>query len=194
MISGVPAAGLSALLCVSPVDAIEVRPQPAQIEQALERGKRAATLRTPPDQLYAWFGSTHELEPKGFLMTKMVGLTVMSAHFALRGATPGEMEIRQILDESTLLVSVTIFGNRPDFARDCYLLLVQDTRTIKPVKVRFDGQAARTAVWPNSPAYKAKVVASFNYSDLDLHAPGKLSVFPAGGGEIAFDLDFGKIE
>jgi hypothetical protein len=194
MTISVPAAVLSALLCVSSSDAIEVQPQAAQIQNALERGKRAAAARTPPDQLYAWFGSTHELEPKGFLMTKMVGLTVMSAHFALRGATPSETEIRQILDEATLLISVTIFGNRPDFARDCYLLLVQGTRTIKPVKVRFDGQAARTTVWPEAPAYRAKVVASFNYADLDLEAPGKLSVFPAGGGEIAFDLDLAQIE
>lgn len=174
--------------------AIEVQPGTQQIQVALERGKAAAAARTPPDQLYARFGSSKDLEPTGFLLTKMVGLAVMSTHFALRGATPNESEVRQILDETTLLVSVTIFGSRPDFARDCYMLLVQGSRTIKPVQVRFDAQATRTTVWPNAPAYRAKIVASFNYSDLSPWDTAKLSVFPLGGGEVTFDLDFSRID
>ena len=118
----------------------------------------------------------------------------MSTHFALRGAVPSESEVQQILDETTLLVSVTIFGDRLDFARDCYMLLVQGAHTIKPVKVRFDGQAARTSVWPNAPAYRAKIVASFHYADLAPRAAAKLSVFPSGGGEVSFDLDFSQID
>ena len=179
---------------VSSVHAIEVVPENQQIQAALQRGKAAAAARTPPDQLYAWFGSSNDLEPMGFLMTKMVGLAVMSTHFALRGANPSESEVKQVLDETTLLISVTIFGNSPDFARDSYMLLVQGTQTIKPVKVRFDGQAARTTAWPSSPSYKAKVVASFNYSEIDPHATAKLSVFPASGGEITFDLDFSRVD
>jgi len=179
---------------ISVVSAIEVEPQNQQVQAALQRGKAAAAARTPPDQLYAWFGSSKDLEPTGFLMTKMVGLAVMSTHFALRGVTPSEPEVKQILDETTLLISVTIFGNRPDFARDSYMLLMQGTHTIKPVKVRFDGQAARTAIWPNSPSYKAKVVASFNYAEIDPQATAKLSVFPAGGGEITFELDFSRVD
>lgn len=174
--------------------AIEVQPQRRQIDAALERGRAAAAARTPPDQLYAWFGSSRELEARGFLMTKLVGLAVMSAHFALRGVMPSDSEVKQVLDETTLLVSITLFGNRPDFGRDCYMLLVQGTRTVKPVKVRFDGQAARTTVWPNAPAYKAKVVASFDYDDLDPHASARLSVFPAEGGEVSFDLEFSRID
>lgn len=127
-------------------------------------------------------------------MTKMAGLAVMSAHFALRSATPSEAEISQIVEEPSLLVSVVIFGERPDFARDCYVMMTQGDRAITPVKVRFDGQASRTIAWPRSPAYKAKVVASFNYADLDAKAMTKISVFPAGGGEVVFDLDLSGIE
>src|SRR5574341_823874 len=177
-----------------PAAAIEVQPGPEQVRTALERGKAAAVARVPPDQLYAWFGSADDLAPRGFLMTKIVGLTVMSAHFALRAATPSEPEIRQVLDDTSLLISVVLFGGRPDFARDSYMLLVQGERTIKPVKVRFDGQAARSSAWPQAPAYKAKVVASFSYADLDPKAQTKISVFPAGGGEVAFDVDFSAIE
>lgn len=174
--------------------AIEVQPKPEQVRAALERGKAAAGARVPPDQLYAWFGSSGDLEPRGFLMTKMVGLTVMSAHFALRAATPSEPEIAQVLDDPALLISVVLFGARPDFARDAYMVLAQGERTIKPVKVRFDGQAARSSAWPQAPAYKAKVVASFSYHDLDPRAPTKISVFPADGGEVTFEVDFAQIE
>jgi hypothetical protein len=38
------------------------------------------------------------------------------------------------------------------------------------------------------------VVASFAYEDFDPRAKTKLSIFPAGGGEISFDLDFAQIE
>ena len=127
-------------------------------------------------------------------MTKTAGLRVMATHFALRGQTPAEDDVRQILDDQALLISVTIFGDRPGFAVDSYMLLFQSDRTIKPVKVRFDGQAARTSLWPQQPAYQAKVVASFLYADLLPDAKTRLSVFPAGGGEISFDLDFSAIE
>jgi hypothetical protein len=174
--------------------AIEVHPTPVQIATALERGKAAAVSRTPPDRLYAWFGSSEEFEPHGFLMTKIAGLRVMATHFALRGENPSETEIQQILDDQTLLVSVIIYGEKPNFAVDSYVLLFQERLTIKPVRVRFDGQAARTSRWPGQPAYQAKVVAAFPYSDLIPDANTRLSVFPPGGGEISFDLDFSTIE
>ena len=174
--------------------AIEVQPTRLQIEAALERGKVAAAARTPPDRLYAWFGSTNELEPRGFLMTKLAGLTVMATHFALRSATPSDAEINRILEERTLLISLSIFGDRPNFAADSYVVLLQGPRTIKPITVRFDGQASRTAVWPNAPAYRAKVVASFSYADLDPLAKTRISVLPGSGGEVSFELDFNQID
>jgi hypothetical protein len=174
--------------------AIEVQPGQSQIEAALTKGKEAAVARIPPDRLYAWFGSQQDLEPQGFLLSKLIGLTVMSAHFALRGASPSEVEVKQVLEDPLLLISVAIFGDRPDFAVDSYALLVQGDRVIKPVRVRFDGQASRSSVWPKVPAYKAKIVASFSYADLDPRAKTRLSVFPARGGEVSFDLDFAAID
>jgi hypothetical protein len=174
--------------------AVEVQPSRSQIELAIAKGKEAAAARTPPDRLYAWFGSKQDLEPQGFLLSKLVGLTVMAAHFALRGASPSAAEIKQVLDDPLLLISVVIFGDRPDFAVDSYMLLAQGDRVIKPVRVRFDAQASRSSVWPNAPAYRAKIVASFSYTELDLHAKTRLSVFPARGGEVPFDLDFAAID
>ncbi len=174
--------------------AIELHPTRAQIERALERGTLAGVERIPPDRLYAWFGSTEELAPRGFLMTKIVGLTVMAAHFALRAETPSPSEIDRILADASLLISAIIFGDRPDFALDSYVVLVQGDRTITPAKVRFDGRAARSAAWPNSPAYRAKVVASVPYAHLNPRAKTTISVFPGSGGEVSFELDFAKIE
>ena len=179
---------------VSPALAIERQPSLEQVAQALERGRAAAAARTPPDRLYAWFGSEEELQPRGFLMTKMAGLAVMSTHFALRSEHPSEADIRQILDEPTMLVSVTIFGSRPNFAVDAYAVLVQGGHTIKPTKIRFDGTAARSSAWPQAPAYKAKVVATFAYDEFNPTAKTTLSIFPAGGGEISFALDFAQFE
>ena len=116
--------------------AIEIDPSRAQIDAALEQGKTAALQRIAPDRLYAWFGPFDDLEPRGFLMTKVVGLRVMAAHFALRGEHPSQSEIQSILDEPSLLVSVTLFGDSPMFAVDSYMLLRQQDRMIKPIKVR----------------------------------------------------------
>ncbi len=173
--------------------AIELSPTRDQIEHALQEGRVAAQARVPPNELYAWFGSVEEFEPKGFLMTKMNGLTVLAAHFALRGEEPSELEMRRILDESNMLVSVILFGGTPAFARDSYLVLKQGEELIKPVKVRFDGVANRTHLWPNSPRYRAKVIATFRYEDFAPTASTTVIVFPSEGGERSFELDFSQV-
>jgi hypothetical protein len=174
--------------------AIDVHPNADQITAALGRGRAAVTARTPPDRLYSWFGPDRaETKPHGFLMTKLDGLAVMSAHFGLRGVCPTDLERDQILVDPYLLVTVVLFGERPDFAVDSYVLLFQDDRKITPVKVRFDATADRSTVWPASPAYRAKVIAFFAYTDFDPMAKTKLSVFPRSGGEMGFDLDFAAL-
>ena len=187
------------VMCVAPVrsQAIELHPSAQQVATALERGQTAATARTPPVELYSWFGpprdDANEFRPRGFLMTKLSGLAVLSAHFALRAQQPNDQEIRRILDDQYLQVSVTLYGDRRDFAQNTFVMLVQGDRKIMPVRIRADDTAGRTSAWPKSPAYRAKVVAFFTYGDFDPLAKTQLSVFPRTGGELSFDLDFAAI-
>jgi hypothetical protein len=187
------------IMCVVPTwsQAIELRPSAEQIATALERGRAAAVTRTPPVELYSWFGPpnepANEFRPRGFLMTKLSGLAVLSAHFALRAQQPNEQEVRRIVDEQYLQASVTLYGDRRDFAQSTFVMLVQGGRKIMPVRIRADETADRTSAWPKSPAYRAKVVASFTYGDFDPLAKTQLLVFPRTGGEISFDLDFAAI-
>ncbi|TLY45893.1 MAG: hypothetical protein E6K59_02580 [Nitrospirae bacterium] len=192
-------AGALIILFVVPIraHAIELQPSAEQIASALEQGKAATTTRTPPVELYSWFGPpsdpANEFRPRGFLMTKLSGLAVLSAHFALRAQQPNEQEIRRILDDQYLQVSITLYGDRRDFAQNTFVMLVQGGRKIMPVRIRADDTADRTSAWPKSPAYRAKVVASFTYGDFDPLATTQLFVFPRTGGEISFDLDFAAI-
>jgi hypothetical protein len=183
------------LVCLAeaPVQAIDVQPTPDQIRAALDRGKEAAEKRNPPDSFYVRFGATDELHPSGFLITKMGSLSVMATHMALRGLQPSEADVAQVLEGKTMLVSTVIFGNASNFAVDSYMVLDQGGKTVKPVTVRFDGQANRSAAWPDSPRFKAKVVASFNYSDFDPLAKTTITVFPANGGEAIFTLNFSEV-
>ena len=174
--------------------AIDLTPTAEVIDKALHRGQQAAERRMSPDQLYTSFGSREDLQPHGFLMTKVGGLVVLANHTALRAVTPSEQEIAQVLGNKSLLVNIVIFGDRPNFAVNSYIVLEQNGRTIKPENVRFDARAERSTVWPQHPAYRAKVVALFAYADLDPRAKTKLMVFPSGGGEVSFDLDFAEIE
>ncbi len=173
--------------------AIEVSPTTVQVEQAIKQGFQAAKDRVLPNRLYAWFGSDKELRPKGFLMTKMNGLTVMASHFGLRGETPSETAIQRILDEETMLVSVTIFGETPVFADNSYIVLKQGEKLVKPLIVRFDGVAQRTKGRPDAPRYKAKVIGSFQYDAFDPNANTTIMVFPSQGGEVSFDVEFSRI-
>ena len=195
-----PVTALALTLCwVAQPDAgaIEIHPGPAQIEAALEQGRASAGARTPPVELYAWFGPpkdpADEFRPRGFLMTKLSGLAVMAAHFALRSERPSDLEISRILDDTYLQVSVTLYGDRRDFAQSTFMLLMQGERKIMPAHVRSDATGDRTSAWPKSPAYRAKVVASFPYDGFDPLARTQVSVFPRHGGEISFDLDFAAI-
>jgi hypothetical protein len=185
---------LDGCLMTPQIFAIEVDPSAEQVTSALERGQAAAAARTPPDRLYTWFGPDRDLmKPHGFLMTKLDALAVMSAHFGLRGLRPSDVERDETLSEPHLLISIILFGERRDFAAGSYVLLLQGDRKIIPAKVRSDGTATRSSVWPSSPAYRAKVVAFFAYTDFDPQAKTRLAVFPHGGGELLFDLDFAAI-
>ena len=187
--------GVVTLSCLPhvPAHAIDVLPTAEQIQTALEQGKEAAQKRSPPDMFYVRFGATDELHSSGFLITKLGGLSVMATHMALRGLQPSETDVTQVLEGQTMLVSTVIFGNVPNFALDSYMVFDQGGKTIKPVTVRFDGFASRSAAWPESPRFKAKVIASFNYADFDPNANTTITVFPANGGESSFSLNFGEI-
>ena len=188
--------GVIALSCLPHVSAhaIDVHPTAEQIRTALDQGKEAAEKRIPPDSFYVRFGVADEVQPKGFLITKIGALSVMAAHMALRGLEPSETDVAQVLEGKTMLISTVILGNTPNFAVDSYMVLDQGGKTIKPVTVRFDAQADRSVVWPKSPRFKAKVVASFNYADFDPRAKTTIIVYPATGGETSFSIDFGEID
>lgn len=176
------------------IHAIEIQPTRAEIQAALDRGRAAAEARKPPNHLYAWFGSDQELESRGFVVTKVAALAVMSTHFALRSATPSEKDIERILQDPFLMVTVFLFGSHPQFAIDTYLVLQQGERLVNPAKVRFDGIAQRSDIWPSQPAYRAKAVGFFPYDRLNPKIPTRLSVFPGSGGEVSFELDFSRIK
>lgn len=173
--------------------AIDAHPTAEQIQAALKLGKEAAQKRSPPDTFYVRFGASDELHSSGFLITKLGGLSVMATHMALRGIQPSETDVTQILEAQTMLVTTVIFGNVPNFAVDSYMVFDQGGKTIKPVTVRFDGVANRSASWPESPRFKAKVVASFNYADFDPNAITTITIFPSNGGESSFSIDFSEI-
>ncbi len=173
---------------------MEVYPAQAQIQAALDRGTKAAAQHQPPETFYTRFGGADELHTGGFLITKLGGLSVMATHMALRGLEPSAADVAQVVEAPTMLVNTVIFGDSPSFAMNSYMVLDQGGKIIKPVTVRVDGQASRSAVWPKSPKFQAKVVAAFGYTDFDPRAQTILTVFPATGGEVRFSLDFGQIE
>ena len=186
---------VAALSCLPHVlaHAIDVHPTAEQVQMALDRGNEAAQKQSPPDTFYVRFGATDELHSSGFLITKLGGLSVMATHMALRGLQPSEADVQQVLEGRTMLVSTVIFGNAPNFAVDSYMVFDQGGKTITPLSVRFDGVADRTVAWPESPRFKAKVIASFNYADFDPKAKTIITVYPTNGGETSFSIDFSGI-
>lgn len=185
---------LSALAHVS-AHAIDTHPTAKQIQTAIDQGKEAAQKGKPPDSFYVRFGVLDEVHPKGFLVTKLGALSVMATHMALRGLQPSETDVAQVLESQTMLVSTVIFGDAPNFAVDSYIVLEQGGKVIKPVAVRFDARADRSVVYPKTPRFKAKVIASFDYRDFDPMAKTTITVYPATGGEASFPpMNFVEID
>jgi hypothetical protein len=184
-----------ALILSAAVNAYGILPHPdkKQVDHALKRGIDFAQQHQPPNELYWHFGSTKKFEPRGFLVTKVSGLAVMSGHYALRGEEPTEQDIQRILGEGALQVVVTVFGNTPDFARDSYLLFKQDDQMIKPDRIRFDARARSVGHDQRNPVFRAKIVGLFPYGTFDPESHATLLVFPGAGGEIRFDLDLSTI-
>lgn len=191
------AVGLASVFLLSiedPSAAIEVHPSHRQIQAALDRGTTAAAQHQSPEQWYARFEGDENLDFGGFLVTKLGGVSVLATHMALRGLEPSAADIAQLVDATTMLVSVVIFGDSPAFAVESYMVLDQRGRAIKPVTVRVDGHARRTTAWPESPQFAAKVVAAFQYADFDPNAHTTITVFPATGGELRFAVNFQELE
>lgn len=191
------AIGVASVCSLSLIDsaaAIERSPSHVQIQAALDRGKPAAAQHQPPETWYARFGGRGNLDAGGFLVTRLGSLSVMATHMARRGLEPTAVDIAQLLEAPTMLVSAVIFGDDPSFAMDSYMVFDQAGKTIKPATVRFDGQAARSTAWPDKPRFKAKVVASFNYVDFDPSARTTITVYPGQGEAVSFSLDFAQIE
>lgn len=186
------AIALSCLPCTSAY-AIDVHLTAEQVQAALAQGKEAAQKHRPPDSFYVRFGVADAVQPKGFLVTKTGALSVMATHMALRGLEPSEADVARVLEGKTMLVNIVIFGNTPSFAVDSYMVLNQGKKTIKPVTVRFDAQADRSVVWPKSPQFRAKVVASFDYADFDPRAETTITVYPGTGGSSSFSMNFSEI-
>ena len=113
---------------------------------------------------------------------------------ALRGLEPSAADFAQVIEATTMLVSTTILGDSPSFAVNSYMVLEQGETVVKPATLRVDGQAGRSSAWPDSPKFRAKVVATFRYADFDPNAQTSIIVFPATGGEVRFSVDFAKIE
>ncbi len=174
--------------------AIEVNPTPTQIQLALDRGKQAAAQYHSPETLYRRFAGVDSVQAEGVVLTKLGSLSVLAAHMALRGLEPSEADVAHVIEASTMLVSATIVGERPDFAMNSYMILDQGGRTIKPLTIRADGQADRRATWPESQKFHAKIVATFRYADFDQNARTTITIFPAGGGEVRVLVDFAYIE
>ena len=179
---------------VCPSAAIEVQPAHAQVQLALDRGKEAGVHRQAPETFYTRFGSGDDLHPGGFLVTKLEALSVLATHMALRGLEPSAADIAQVTEATTMLVSTVILGDSPSFAVNSYIVFDQGGRVVKPATVRVDGQASRSSAWPNSPKFRAKVVATFSYTDFDPNAQTSIIVFPATGGEARFSVDFAEID
>lgn len=184
----------AALGIVAPTQAIEVHPTSEQIRAAVDRGKEAAREHRSPDEFYVRFGSVDELQPGGFVITKVANLSVLATHMALRGVEPSHSDIAQVTETPAMLVTAVIFGERPSFAVDSYLVLEQRGKTVSPVMVRVDGRGKRSASWPNQPRFQAKIVAWFNYADFDPAANTTITIFPAQGGQVSFTLDFAQVE
>lgn len=176
------------------VSAIEIQPSSEDVRRAIDRGVEAAKSHSPPDSFYVRFGASDDIHAGGFLVTKLGSLSVMATHMALRGLEPSGADVAQVLEGKTMLVSATIFGNVGNFAVDSYMVLDQQGKTIKPVNVRFDAVAGRSAAYPDQPKFKAKVVASFDYRDFDPRAATTITVFPANGGEVSFPVEFSEIK
>lgn len=184
----------SSLVIPSMTWAIISTPTQEQVDAAVQTGRDFAPKGLAPDRLFEWFGPGDDLKPRGFVLSKMVGLRVMAAHFALRSAPLTDDDIRQVISSPSMTITTFIFGDHPNFAVNTYVVMDQGGKAVKPVNVRFDAAAARSKSWPRSPAYRAKVVATFNYSDIDPMAVSTLRIYPPHGGEVTFDLDFAHIE
>lgn len=154
--------------------ALQVTLTSADVEAAKEFGSTHETdIEAVLDSRYG-LGTGSKLGHALVVRTKWHKLALLAGIKAREGATFTENEQKLILEDPMLQIDIRVSGNSLDFARDHEVVLVQNSRAIKPEKLHADHfQVSRqhSKVPPAFPSYAATIRTYFSYTQLDPTAP-----------------------
>ena len=193
-VSGVIAVAAVWSFTASPSGAIVVDLDPAAVKQAVEEGKQMKEVKTLPTRFGADL-SKDLCGGGGEIQTKTVGLNRLGALIAAdperaeRDKEKVEEAIQKTSESKRLKIVFDFCGDTADFAEGASATLEQDGRMIKGEVAKPD----RARKNEKGPAYRGKLSVSWMYGAFDPNAVTKITLYPALGDAMSWDVDFSKI-
>ena len=179
----------------SPSGAIVVDLDPAAVKQAVEEGKQMKEVKTLPTRFGADL-SKDLCGGGGEIQTKTVGLNRLGALIAAdperaeRDKEKVEEAIQKTSESKRLKIVFDFCGDTADFAEGASATLEQDGRMIKGEVAKPD----RARKNEKGPAYRGKLSVSWVYGAFDPNAVTKITLYPALGDAMSWEVDFSKIK
>jgi len=132
-----------------------------------------------------------EYKESGSIFTKFSLLAALGASFARENKRPERTYINEILNMKTMAVTIWAYGDKRRFAKNYQIVLKQGDKVIQPVEAEADQLACKTAFFPKSPSFSARVNAKFLYSDINTRAKTAI-ILIKDRGESRFECDFSQ--
>ena len=179
----------------SPSGAIVVDLDPAAVKQAVEEGKQMKEVKTLPTRFGADLakdlcGGGGEIQTKTVGLNRLGALIAADPERAERDKEKVEEAIQKTSESKRLKIVFDFCGDTADFAEGASATLEQDGRMIKGEVAKPD----RARKNEKGPAYRGKLSVSWMYGAFDPNAVTKITLYPALGDPMSWEVDFSKIK
>jgi hypothetical protein len=168
-------------------EGIKVNLTEKEVKEALDWGRK--NKDTPKVLFFTYRFSSQAYKGEGYIATKFMALALLGCSSGKRYQSVKRADIEDILNTKVLMISISTYGDKPDFAKDYHMVLKQGGKVIQPVSVDAPAWANTTGGSPENPSYLAPVIASFPYSDIDPKAKTTV-ILIKDQGDSRFEVDF----
>lgn len=170
---------------------IKVKLTKEKIKEAMEAGKKEQTFQefVKPYR----FGSPTPYREYGHVLTKLCELAMFTVRSARNHEAPHPAVIHNILDSSTLGISISTYGNSKGFSKDYLVALKQGEKIIKPINIQRGEEDLQFPPESNYPKMQSTILAEFPYSELNLKTKTIITV-EKDWGESHYEVDFSRLK
>lgn len=171
-------------------DGIKLQLSHDEVNEALGAG--ASSPLSGRDFLDSYrFGSPDDFDEHGYIHTKFSRLTTLSRQAVRKYQEINQADIDEILQSSTLGVSIATYRGAPGLGKDSHIVLNQGDKIIQPIKTELLSEYQMFDPGLKVHFWETVLLGHFAYADIDPKAKTTI-IFILPTGEDTYEVDFSR--